>query len=191
MSGTSLAGRWFQNSDIIYSLSVSSDGALVTIPYNTEATHAGSFYFGNVYNATLGTGANLDILLVTSATDYCHFAMDANSSGEGTLALYEGVAYSAAGTVVTTYNANRNVTRASGQTLTTGPTITGTGTTLIVDLVPGGTTGNSIGGSSQNIARITEFIAKPSTAYLIRFNNTTASSQRTSLTLGYFEGAIT
>lgn len=191
MSGLTISARWFQNKDIIYPVCVSSDGALVTIPYNTEATHNGDFYFGGVYNAAVAAGSNLDILLVTHSTNYCHFAFDANSGGAGTLSLYEGVTYSAAGSAVSAFNANRNISRASSQTITTGPTITGTGTTIITDYVPGGTTGNAVGGSSQNIARITEFISKPSTAYLIRFNNLTASSQPVSLTIGYFEGPIT
>jgi hypothetical protein len=84
--------------------------------------------------------------------------------------------------------ANRQSSLTATQTITSGPTITGTGTTLIQDYVPGGSGGNSVGGNSSNIARITEFIGKASTAYLFRYTNMNASAQPVSMTIGFFEG---
>lgn len=188
MGDVTLSGRWFQNKDIILGISVSEDGALVSIPYNVEATHAGMMFYASIYNSAVASTANLDILLVSSATKHCHFAVDANSGGSGTLSIYEGVTYSAAGSALIAFNANRQSLLTSDQVFTSGPTITGTGTTLIQDFVPGGTTGNALGGSSANIARVTEFVCKLNTAYLFRFNNITNAAQPVSLTVGYFEG---
>lgn len=190
MGDVTLSGRWYQNTTIIYPLAVSSDGALITVPYNTEATHAGKMFFATFYNSAVGAGANLDMLLVTS-TIPCHFGVDVNAGAGGVLSIYEAATYSAAGAAVTIFNANRQSTLTSTQTITSGPTVTGTGTTLLQDYVPGGTTGNAVGGTSANIARITEFIGKASTAYLFRFNNLAAGVQPVSMTIGFFEGALT
>jgi hypothetical protein len=182
-----IVGRWFRNQNIRYLLTCSSEGALVTMPYTTEQTHNGKFFFCNQYNGSIASSGNFDILLVTGSISP-HLGVMVDISAAATLSIYEGVTYSASGSAISSYNANRTSTNTTVQSFYNGPTITGTGTALMTQhYIPGGSTGNASGGTSTDFARITEFILKTSTAYLFRVTNIAAGTAQASMQFGWFE----
>lgn len=188
MAGTSeLSARDFDTPAIIRYLTASSDGVLITIPYTIQQLHSGKFFFSNFYNAALGASANIDILLITGTVSP-HVAAMADIGAAATLSIYEGVTVSANGSVLSAINANRNSSKVATAVAYSGPTVTGTGTTLLLNhYIPGGTTGNAVGGSSTDFARIPEIVLKPSTNYLFRATNLSAGAVGASLQLGWFE----
>lgn len=188
MSSSDISARWFQDQSVQIALRCSSDGALITIPYTVEQTHDGRFFFTNFYVAALASGANLDMLVVTGATTVPHIAVMCDIGAAATLSVYEGVTTSSDGTPLTAFNANRQSTKITTASVTQTPTVTGTGTALLLNhYIPGGTTGNSIGGSSSDFARVTELLLKTSTKYLFRMTNLGAGATGASMQLGWFE----
>lgn len=188
-----LFSRDFDDSSIIRTLKASSDGVLVTIPYTTQQTHSGRFFFTNFYNATIGAGANFDLLVVTGADTTPHIAVMTDVGGPCTLSIYEGVTASNNGTGLTVINANRQSTKVTTAAAYHTPTITNTGTTLLLNkYIPGGSTGSgpgggSIGGSQSDFARVTEILLKTSSKYLFRVTNLGAGNIAGSTQLGWFE----
>lgn len=191
MAGTSeLSARDFDTPSIIRYLTASSDGVLVTIPYTTQQTHSGRFFFTNFYNATVASSGTIDILVSTGsdATKTPHIAVMADMGAAATLSIYEGVTTSNDGTTLTVFNANRQSAKVSTTLVFQTPTVTGTGTTLLLNhYISGGTTGNAVGGSSTDFARITEMVLKPSTKYLFRATNLGAGAVAGSVQVGFFE----
>lgn len=188
-----LFARDFDDTSIIRTLKSSSDGVLVTIPYNVQQLHSGRFFFASYYNATLANAANLDMLVVTGAVTTPHIAVMVDVGNECTLSIYEAATTSADGTGVTSYNANRASANVSTAVITHTPTVTGTGTALIPShYVPGGGAGggpggSSIGGSSTDFARVPEIVLKTSTKYLFRLTNVSGGAIKASMQLGWFE----
>ena len=188
MGDVTLSGRYFENEGIIYALRVSDDGALVSMPYNTAATHAGKFFFTNFYNAAIAAAGTIDVLVVTGATTTPHLAVMVDIGAASTLSIYEAVTASNNGTALSVYNANRQSTKVTTAAAYHTPTITGTGTTLMLNhYIAGGTTGNATGGSSSDFARVTEFVLKASTKYLFRVTNIAAGATAGSVQLGWYE----
>lgn len=185
-------GKRFSNRTIVEEIRTSDDGCLVTIPYNTEQTHQGRFFFTNYYNATIANGATIELLVTTGSATTPHIATMIDTGAASTLSIYEGVSTSSDGTSLTCFNANRlsaNVTTASAFHT---PTITDTGTTLLLNhYIPGSTGGSGgsarIGGSSTDFARITELVLKASTKYLFRVTNVSGGTIAGSIQLGWFE----
>lgn len=188
MGDVTLSGRYYENTDIIYPLTCSTDGALVSMPYNIAATHAGKFFFSNFYNAAVASAGTIDLLVVTGATTTPHIAIMIDMAAAATLSIYEDATASNNGTPLTAINANRQSTKVTTASVFHTPTITGTGTTLMLNhYIAGGTTGNATGGSSNDFARITEFLLKTSSKYLFRVTNLSASAAAGSVQLGWFE----
>lgn len=188
MGDVTLSGRYFEDEDIIYALRVSDDGALVTMPYNTAATHAGKFFFTNFYNAAVASSGTIDLLVVTAAVTTPHLAVMVDMGAAATLSIYEDVTASNNGTALTVFNANRQSTRVTTASAFHTPTITGTGTTLMLNhYIAGGTTGNATGGASNDFARITELVLKTSSKYLFRVTNLGAGAAAGSVQLGWYE----
>jgi hypothetical protein len=184
-----LFARDFDNADIIRTLHASSDGVLVTIPYNTQQTHSGRFFYCNFYNASVASSGTIDILLVTNSRYSPHLGVMVDIGGSATLSIYEAVTTSNDGTTLSAINANRTSSNAATALVYHTPTVTNTGTTLLLDhYIAGGATGNPIGGTSTDFARITELVLKLSTKYLFRVTNRSASAVAGSVQLGWFEG---
>lgn len=183
-----LFARDFDNPDIIRTLHASYDGVLITIPYNTQQTHSGKFFFSNFYNASVASSGTIDILVETSSRYSPHLAVMVDVGAASTLSIYEGVTASNNGTPLTAVNANRTSTKVATAAIYQTPTITNTGTTLMLDhYIAGGATGNPVGGSSTDFARVTELVLKLSTKYLFRVTNRSASATAASVQLGWFE----
>ena len=189
MAGTSeLSARDFDNPSIIRYLTSSSDGVLVTLPYTIQQLHSGRFFFANFYNASVASSGTIDILITTGSTTVPHIAVMADMGAAATISIYEAVTTSADGTPLTAFNANRQSTKVTTASVFQTPTITNTGTTLLLNhYISGGTTGNAVGGSSTDFARIPEIVLKASTKYLFRATNLSAGAVAGSVQLGWFE----
>jgi hypothetical protein len=109
------------------------------------------------------------------------------------LSIYEDATASNNGTDVASFNANRQSTKTTTASIYHTPTITGTGTTLILNYyitggsVGGGGGGSSVGGTSADFARVTEFVLKASSKYLFRVTNTSGGTVAGSMQLGWYE----
>lgn len=185
---TGLYARDFADPTIIRTLHASADGILITIPYNTEQTHQGRFFFANFYDAAVEAGTNIDLLMVTGATYSPHVAVMCDMGAESTISIYEAVTASSNGTELSALNANRVSANAATASVFHTPTVTDTGTTLLLNhYISGGGGGNATGGSSTDFARITELVLKLSTKYLFRVTNQSNGAVKGSAQLGWFE----
>lgn len=143
----------------------STTGALEVIDYAHHEIHSGSSFVYTGY-ATLAASAVQNLLIITpDTTKWAHFTGHVQTSGEATVAFYEGATVSANGTTTTPYNRNRNSATAPTLAIYTGPTVTGDGTLLYSGLIG---SGRSFGGQVREEA---EWILKQNTIYLLRITS--------------------
>ena len=149
--------------------------SVATIEATHRVVHLGFMYGARVHSASLGNGASLDMLFEVPADVYPHFqALNIGADGgPDTVQLFEGVTASANGTVVASYNLNRNSTNTSSVTVRENPTISDTGTLLDETYIY--SAGNKQG--VYNDIEGSELIFKPSTKYLIRYTNNSGSAE--------------
>jgi hypothetical protein len=166
---------------------VAVDGTLselVVIDSTHQRIHRGEFFSGGAFDAALGNGANLDLLIQTGAI--APHMQIAGQVGQTMLAqLYEDTTFSVAGTAAGFINRNRVSTKTSGVTLTTGPTITDLGTPLFTGFAPGGVGNRPEGGGLSTFA---EYLLKPNSVYLARLANTVvAAANLAQIELNWYE----
>ena len=155
-----------------------------SIDYVHAQTHAGRYFSGAYYNATVANGANHDVLIQTGVQSF-HMRLECTASGDSTVRLYEGTTFSAAGTAVTMSNHNRTSAKSFVGTVTGGPTITTTGTQINgTEYAAGGTKNQSVGGSGGFTS---EFILLPSTAYLVRLTNDSGATAKMNTSIYGYE----
>ena len=136
---------------------------LRTIEIEHHEIHEGES-FSAVYQATKDDAETLDLQITTPATEYLHSVLEASSTLEAEVALYEAPTTSG-GTAVTAYNRNRNSQNVAAATVAHTPTVSAVGTLLAATTIG---TGKSVGG---NLRGISEWILKPSTKYLLRITS--------------------
>lgn len=164
--------------------SITNPALVASIEYAHAQTHAGRYFSGGFYNASVANGASIDILIQTGAQSF-HLRFDGSSSGDSTIRFYESATFSAAGTAVTMSNHNRTSAKTFVGTVTSGPTITATGTQLNgTDYVAGGTKNQSVGGSG---GYANEFILSLNTNYLIRFTNDSGAAAKMNMSVYGYE----
>jgi hypothetical protein len=141
------------------------------IDYVHQENHSGKVYDFDTYFQTIANNGSSNILVVTSTTKEVHFYHFITSVGPAIVRLYEGVTVQASsvGTLVPSFNKNRNFTTSAGTVFYVGVGMTnGTfGTQIINRLIAGGTGGGtginvrlSIGGQENTTQ---EWILKPNT----------------------------
>jgi hypothetical protein len=151
----------------------------VTIDYPHQKTHEGRYFSGGYYNASIANGATIELLIQMGAATTWHSKIRASSGGDATVQIFENATFSAAGTSVTVSNHNRSSSKVSDATVTHTPTLTADGTQVNgTILIPGGSTGNSAGGSG---GFEDEYILAVSKVYLVRLTNTAGTSEPMSL----------
>lgn len=170
-----------RNSATGYETPVRVDGyqaALHVIDSRHARIHAGEF-FSHTGKQSLTNGASFDHLLVTPAADaYVHlnvFGLDCSGAPIEHY-LYEGATVSANGSVSTATNQNRLSATVPDLAIYHTPTVTGTGTQIHYELVPGAKQSGGIGRTEFN-----EWILASSTNYLSRVTNLSGGT----ITLGY------
>lgn len=130
----------------------------------------------------LADGASINIAIAANAGYTPHMTIGAFCGGDSTLYFYES-ATASGGTAFTPVQRNRTSTTTSNVAMTINPTVTGTGTELYKEFLPGGTKKKAGGGGGESL----EFILKPLTSYLIRLTNISGSAQVAEITLEWYE----
>lgn len=141
--------------------------ALNVITSEHKKIHDGD---GFTYNADfiLGPLEKIDILLVNPAGSYPHFrfyAVEA-SGAPGEVCLYKDTITSADGNLQSTYNNNLNSSNTPDMQVYLNSTITDDGEEIDCDIL----TGQKFEGGNVK-PFVTEWILKPDTKYLIRYEN--------------------
>lgn len=138
--------------------------AACSIDYNHKEIHNGDHYFLADVLTGVASGANTDFRLVTpNTTKWAHMLFTITASAGATITIYEAATLSG-GTAATARNNNRNSSNTSGLTITSGPTVTATGTKLGA-FVAGGIR------EAGMISRDFEIILKQNTTYLFRITS--------------------
>ncbi len=138
--------------------------------------HEGDFYFVKGH-ADIANGADLDFLwIVPDTTEWPHVEWSMEGEGELTLDVYEAVATTNDGALVTTFNANRNSLNEPTTLGYTGPTLDtgalgddGNGGTLVWSAIFGSGGKNQAAAASRKTNY--EFIGKRNTKYWFRIHN--------------------
>ena len=153
--------------------------AINTIDYAHHEIHSGSHFYIEGYT-TLGNDPGVDdilrVKLVTpNTTKWAHFQWSITSTGSMSTTLHEDASGAmTGGSGVTPLNNNRNSSKASGITITSGVTAATTAGTLISQASWGGEGfKTSIGGGAS---RDDEIILKQNATYLRTFTSTAASN---------------
>lgn len=146
------------------------NGAVEMMDIVHHEVHQGEM-FHTEYSASVNNGANLDVQVTTIETKESHMTAVVAAGGQCLVYLYEAPNTSA-GTGLSVYNMRRiNTTHTSPYTAVHTPTVTGVGTTPLINgrLIPGGTaTPSRVGGETR---AATEWILAPNTKYLLRITN--------------------
>lgn len=135
------------------------------------------------HGSELADDATHDFLIRVGALG-AHATLRVSVGGNCELLVYEATTVSANGAVLATVSKNREVL-GTGQTLMyDGPTVTGAGTLLLSQYVPGGTRGTAAGGGWGE----SEWVLAPNTNYLVRITNRAGGSGiQLSVGLGWSE----
>ena len=156
--------------------------SMQTVEYEHHEIHSGSSYRTS-YIVELSNGASQDILVTTpDTTKWAHMTLLVNTKLEAAVYIYENPTITGAGTGVTTYNRNRNVSTAATTVVTHTPSVSATGAVLIwADHVG---TGKSSGSESHSQD---EFVLKQNEQYLIRVTNATSSANYVAIHVDWYE----
>lgn len=143
--------------------------AMNCLDYEHHEIHAGSFYSIHVTDDALASGSYIDLLLTTpNTTKWAHMLPYAESNGAMHLFIYENptVTGTAAGTIVTGRNHDRNSTNTGTLMVRVGSSATNVGAELIAEWHVGAT--GTITQAGGNVRTIGEFILKQNEDYLFR-----------------------
>lgn len=162
-----------------------SDRPLVNVEVNHQRLHEGRAFFA-YYVENSGTpladGASIDIVLAAGPGVSPHMTIGSFCGGDSEFFLYEG-ATSTGGTSFTPIARNRVSSNESNVAMVINPTITGTGTELFEEFLPGGTKKKAGGGGGDSL----EYVLAPLTNYLVRITNVSGSAQIAELILEWYE----
>ena len=159
-----------------------------SIDFAHSKVHAGDFYTVSKISNAVASSGTLEIFIITGSTYELHMNFNTSAGGDSEFYLFEGTTVSANGTALTPYNNNRVSSNTAEASFYHTPTITGDGTQLYVDFVPGGSGVFGAGGTAGGPIRSgTEVILKQSTNYLVRVTNTSGGAIDLSMGLGFYE----
>ena len=145
--------------------------------------HKGQFFIAHEVGV-LGNGASIDYLFQTGSLEP-HFSFQGDALGNLLIELFKQVTFSAAGTPLTPLNVKDPATTLPTISVSSGATLSSTGTTWESIIIPGGSGGNAMGGSGG--ARIEEFILNPTDLYAIRLTNLTTTNNDYAIQFGWYE----
>lgn len=148
-----------------------------------EIHEGDSFFYSEI--GTLNLAATRDILIVTpNTTKRTHFTFYVTTTAETMLEFFEAVTTSNDGTPVTSFNRERASSNVAGTLLYHTPTVTDTGTRLIVEQV-----GNATGGAAKvggNSLERSEFVLKTNSKYMGRATSS-ANGNDVTIFLDWYE----
>jgi hypothetical protein len=139
--------------------------ALPVLEYEHHKIHCGNHYFIDTF-IDVANASNYEFVLTTPNTlKWIHLIWEYYWESEGEFEFYEGITTDADGTVITSFNNNRNSANTAGLVITHTPT-NATGGTLQIHQRIG--SGRGIGGTRRADQ---EKVLKQNTKYLIRATN--------------------
>ena len=131
--------------------------------------------FTTSFKADVGSGANLDLMIVTPELERVHLAYKVDLEGEASVTLYEA-ATATAGDALAAYNLDRNSAVDPMVVVTSTPTAVTAGTTTIRQ--------NHLKTGSVAVG---EMILKAETIYLLRCANASGAANQIAATLEWLE----
>ena len=160
-------------------------GAFHTIDVLHHEIHLGTAFFVSfkTVDATpLADNATL-IFALTIGAKAIHVISTGMIGGDGEKEVLEGSTITG-GTATTVYNRNRTFLTATTVTVVRDPTVNAAGTLIDNQFIPGGTGGQTLGGTS---GPRNEWVFKPATVYAIRMTNRSGNVQPASLAVEWYE----
>jgi hypothetical protein len=165
---------------------ISSELPMPTADISTLRTIEGRSYAIGVVNsfaAPLAAGASINIAVAWASGVKPSISVSGLCGGDAMWYLYEG-AVVAGGSPLTAVNINRNYSATLSQSaILVNPTVTSTGTTLLEQILIGGT-GKKAGGADMHSARL---VLKPLTTYLFRLTNVNGTAHAAEMILEWYE----
>lgn len=136
------------------------------------------------YDAALINTASVEIIISVPAATYPHLVSTITVSGDCSIEFYEGATTTADGTAINLFNRNRNSATTPDIVLTHTPTISGDGTIVHPDYIPGGQKKKATGGED---GFDDELVLKPSTKYLLRVTNESGANAIVAIAFDWYE----
>lgn len=164
----------------------SSTEATIIISYPHNKAHEGGRFSVSHKNDALADDGTINFVLTVGAKE-AHLVFNGACGGDATVTVYEAASSISAGTVMTERNKNRVVglvAEGNQTTVLRDATIGGAGNIIATMVLPGGTGGNSTGGS---VSVRDEWIFAPSTIYAIILTNIAGAAKPCSLALDWYE----
>ena len=162
-----------------------ANGDLISMSTTHNLIHRGLYLGAGYIDTAVTAAADIEVLIQVSSAHDMHLSIKTITGGDATLDIYEGTTVSAAGTSVTVRNHNRKFSDTSNSTITHTPTITGDGTLIWKEYIPGGSTGVAPGAIQQVSAEQTVF--KANTNYLFRLTNNAAVTEPLQIQISFYE----
>lgn len=164
-------------------LTINNGGAVIK-NYMQYKTQVGEAYLAAKMFIGVANNAYADIRVYTGSNVEPNMGMTISADGKCYITIRKDATYSASGTAVTTINLNANSSNTSSCSILYSPTISNSGTLVYETLLPAGKGSKTVGAELQSRA---EVIFTPSTDYLLRVQNVSASSGDISVDLVYYE----
>ena len=137
----------------------------------------------NSFASPLAAGASLDIAIAWASGVTPSLSVTGLCAGDAIGFLYEGAVVTG-GLAVTGVNVNRNFSAVASQSAALlNPTVSSTGTTLLEQILMGGT-GKKSGGADMSTPRL---VLKPLTTYLFRLTNVNGTAHAAEIILEWYE----
>lgn len=143
-----------------------------------------AFALGYSYPSSnpLASGASLDIAIAFGSGVKPQISISGLCGGDAIGILYEGATVTG-GTPLTAINKNRNSTTTSNSAALLNPTVSSYGTTILSQILIGGS-GKKAGGGQTGSA---DLILKPLTTYLFRITNVNGAAHVAEMILEWIE----
>jgi len=158
------------------------EGYFVTVELEHHKIHEGKHYTCQVYDEDVDKASDKYLLVRSpNSTTRIHFTFNSVSALAGTIFFYEDPATSSTGTLLTTYNNDRNSTSLASLEIFEDPGVISDGTNILVNIMAADA--KKSGGATK---RGDEFILKQNTDYLIRYD-TVADNNRITVCNEWYE----
>lgn len=164
-------------------------GALVAILVPHHEIHEGETYlvsYKTPDGAPLADDGTIAFAVTVAASHEAHMLASGANGGDMEGELREGVTWTG-GTAMNIFNKKRSASGGATVTVVRDPTVTGPGTLIENEFVPGGSGPRAVGGAGGQRA---EWILAPGQTYLFRITNRAGNNQPASLSLEWYEEGV-
>lgn len=161
----------------------------VVLDYIHNTVHHGDYYQIGYYAAGVLNNANI-ALLIKNGIKPIHCVIAGSSGGDAIINVYEDPTITTNGTRIEAYNQNRSSTNIASGSYYHTPTISANGNNAVPPnvYIPGGSGGNSFGGSGGGPVRQgAELILAKNKNYYIVLQNIAGTAQKLNILVGFYE----